>query len=146
MPQSVYKLLLVEDSDDYALVMTRGIHRNTGLQVSGRAKDGLEAIKYVGGTGEYGNREKFPMPDVMLLDLQMPRKDGWEVLEWLKDQQAKPVVVVLTILDNPAYRKKALGLGADEFQVKPYDEDGLKAFLDWLKALVQSARQRTASK
>ena len=146
MPQSVYKLLLVEDSDDYALVMTRGIHRSTGLQLIWRAKDGLEAIKYVGGTGEYGNREKFPMPDVMLLDLQMPRKDGWEVLEWLKDQQAKPVVVVLTILDNPAYRKKALGLGADEFQVKPYDEDGLKAFLDWLKALVQSARQRTVSK
>jgi CheY-like chemotaxis protein len=109
-----------------------------------RAKDGLEAIKYLGASGEYGNREKFPMPDVMLLDLQMPRKDGWEVLEWLKDQPVKPIVVVLTILENPASRKKALGLGADEFQVKPYDEDGLKQFLTWLKDLVREARQRTA--
>jgi CheY-like chemotaxis protein len=144
MPQSVYRILLVEDSDDYALVMTRGIHRSTGFQLVWRAKDGLEAIKYLGASGEYGNREKFPMPDVMLLDLQMPRKDGWEVLEWLKDQPVKPIVVVLTILENPASRKKALGLGADEFQVKPYDEDGLKQFLTWLKDLVREARQRTA--
>jgi len=144
MPQSVYKILLVEDSDDYALVMTRGIHRSAGFQLVWRAKDGLEAIKYLGGTGEHANREKFPMPDVMLLDVQMPRKDGWEVLEWLKDQPVKPVVVVLTILENPASRKKALALGADEFQVKPYDEDGLKQFLGWLKDLVQGARQTTA--
>ena len=144
MPQSVYRILLVEDSDDYALVMTRGIHRSTGFQLVWRAKDGLEAIKYLGASGEYGNREKFPMPDVMLLDLQMPRKDGWEVLEWLKDQPVKPIVVVLTILENPASRKKALGLGADEFQVKPYDEDGLKQFLTWLKDLIRAARERTA--
>ena len=144
MPQSVYKILLVEDSDDYALVMTRGIHRSAGFQLVWRAKDGLEAIKYLGGTGEHANREKFPMPDVMLLDVQMPRKDGWEVLEWLKDQPVKPVVVVLTILENPASRKKALALGADEFQVKPYDEDGLKQFLGWLKDLIHGARQPTA--
>ena len=140
MPHSVCKVLLVEDSDDYALVMTRGIHRGTGLQLLWHARDGLEAIKYLSGTGDYGNREKFPLPDLMLLDVQMPRKDGWDVLEWLQDQPVRPVVVVVTILDNPTSRKKALALGADEFQIKPYDEDGLKAFLVWVKDLCTQKR------
>ena len=143
MPHSAYKILLVEDSDDYALIMTRGIHRSADAQLLWRARDGLEAMKYLEGAGEYGNREKFPVPDIVLLDIQLPRKDGWEVLEWLKDQPARPLVIMLTILPKEAFRKRALGLGADEFQVKPYDDEDLKSFLAWLKEFVESRRVPT---
>ena len=140
MPHPAYKILFVEDSDDYALIMTRGIHRSTDFQLIWRARDGLDAIRYLSGTGEYGNREKFPLPDVMLLDIFLPRKDGWEVLEWLKDQPSKPVVILMTVLDNAPFRKKALSQGADEFQVKPYEDEALKAFLAWLKSFVTGRR------
>ena len=141
MAQRVKKVLLVEDSDDYALLMTRGLHRSNEFQLLWRAKDGVEAVKFVGGAGEFSNREKFPFPDVMLLDLYMPRKDGWEVLEWIKNQPNRPIVVVLTILENAAYKKKALAMGADEFQVKPYTEEGLQSFLNWLSGFCDSRQQ-----
>lgn len=132
MAQSVKRVLLVEDSDDYALLMTRGLHRSNDFKLLWRAKDGVDAIKFLSGCGEFNNREKFPMPDVMLLDLTMPRKDGLDVLEWLKTQATRPAVVMLTVLENTAFEKKAFALGADAFKVKPYTEDALREFLSWL--------------
>ena len=143
MPQSAYKILLVEDSDDYALIITRAIHRDRDFQLVWRAKDGVEAIKYLGGMGECGDRDRFPAPDIMLLDLQLPRKDGWEVLDWLKDQPTKPLVVVLTVLENTHQHKKALGLGADEFKEKPYVDEALRDFLAWLKEFAAAHAQKT---
>jgi CheY-like chemotaxis protein len=143
MSQSAYRILLVEDSDDYALIITRGIHRDRDFQLVWRAKDGVEAIKYLGGMGECADRERFPAPDIMLLDMQLPRKDGWEVLDWLKDQTNKPLVVVLTVLDNTAFHKKAIALGADEFKEKPYVDEALKEFLAWLKEFAATRAQKT---
>ena len=143
MLHSAYRVLLVEDSDDYALIITRAIHRDRGLQLVWRAKDGVEAIKYLGGMGECGDRDRFPFPDIMLLDLQLPRKDGWEVLDWLRDQPTKPVVVVLTVLENVSQHKRALGLGADEFKEKPYVDETFQDFFAWLKEFAAAKAQET---
>lgn len=61
-------------------------------------EDGEEAIAYLSGEGEYSNREKYPLPILMLLDLKLPRKSGHEVLEWLRSQPGlrRLTVVVLT--------------------------------------------------
>src|SRR5262252_9314604 len=58
--------------------------------------DGQEAIHYLQGTPPFNNRHQFPMPDLLLLDLKMPRVDGFDVLQWLKlsGLDAPPVIVL----------------------------------------------------
>ncbi len=71
----------------------------------------------------YAIRSEFPLPDLFLLDLKMPRLDGFEVLEWLRWQPSlSPLrVVVLTSSDNIRDINRAYRLGANSFMVKPLD-------------------------
>src|SRR5215467_10576862 len=89
-------VLIVDDSEDDEIlckVVMQKVVANRMLTV----RDGVEAIAYLGGEGELSDREKFPVPDVLLLDLKMPKVDGFGVLEWLKGQaNLKPLIVVLT--------------------------------------------------
>jgi two-component system response regulator len=85
------------------------------------ARDGQEAIDYLSGNGEYANREQFPLPGLMLLDLKLPRVMGWEVLKWTR---ARPelqglVVVILTSSQLEYDIKLTYELGANSYLVKP---------------------------
>ncbi len=118
-------ILLAEDrEDDITLVRKAFAKAQVGnpLQV---VRDGEEAIAYFKGEGKYSNRDEFPLPSLVLLDLKMPRLDGFEVLKWIRQQPGLSAlrVVVLTSSDairdvNTAYR-----LGANSFLVKPMDFD-----------------------
>ena len=124
--------MIVEDSDDYAFLLSRALNHSRRFQVVWRAKDGQEAISYLAGTGQFGDRQRFPYPEAMLLDLGLPRKDGFEVMEWVAAQKVKPKTVMLTVLENEHQRHKALQAGADAFEVKPYEEEHFAIFLKWL--------------
>ena len=65
------------------------------------------------------------------------------VLDWLRDQPTKPLVIVLTVLEKKEHHKKAIGLGADDFKEKPYADEQLKTFLAWLKELAASRAAKT---
>src|SRR5687768_10167162 len=84
-------------------------------------RDGHETIAYLGGEGKFANRVEYPLPDLMLLDLKMPRKTGFDVLEWLRTQPslARLRVVVLTTSEELRDVNRAYALGAASFLVKP---------------------------
>ena len=124
--------MVVEDSDDYAFLLSRALNHSRRFQIVWRAKDGQEAVSYLGGVGQFGDRQRFPYPQAVLLDIQLPRKNGFEVLEWVTQQKTKPKVVMLTVLEHELNRQKALNAGADEFKVKPYEEKELARFARWL--------------
>jgi len=85
--------------------------------------DGVEAMAYLNGEGEYADR---PRPDLILLDLNMPRKDGREVLEDIKsDDDLKRIpVVVLTSSEAEEDVAKSYELHANAYLTKPIDFDG----------------------
>src|SRR5437870_1339531 len=116
-------ILLVEDLEDDVIMIRHALknaHITNPVQV---VRDGAAAIAYLRGDGDYGNRRTYPLPALMLLDLNMPRLDGFEVLRWLQDQQhlAKMRVVVLTDSMDTRDTKAAYQLGAHSFLVKPTD-------------------------
>jgi CheY-like chemotaxis protein len=85
------------------------------------ARDGQEAIDYLKGEGAYADRKTYPLPGLLLMDLKMPRMDGFDVLAWVQSHaacDALPTVVLSgSGLEEDAL--KAKGLGADDFRVKP---------------------------
>jgi CheY-like chemotaxis protein len=116
-------ILLVEDREDDILVIQKAFERAkipTAIQV---ARDGEEAISYLSGENEYSNRTEYPLPWLVLLDLKMPRMDGFEVLRWIRNQPGfkSIVVVVLTSSEQIKDVNEAYALGANSFMVKPLD-------------------------
>src|SRR5437868_12776557 len=83
--------------------------------------DGQEAIDYLAGNGKFADRAQFPVPCLVLLDLQLPAKTGLEVLEWIRQQSALRSLIVI-ILSSSIYEgdvRRAYELGANAFLVKP---------------------------
>ncbi len=116
-----YHVLIADDSAEDRLLLKAAMCAAGRLQCVGEVSDGSETIAYLKGHDEFSNRKKYPMPDLLLLDLKMPVKDGFEVLKWLHARRLKEplAVVVLTSSMESADIKRALDLGADLFQVKP---------------------------
>ena len=102
------------------------------------ASDGQQAIDYLQGTGKFADREQFPLPGLVLLDLKLPYVMGLEVLRWIRQQpRTPPIVIVLTASAENADIAEAYRLGANAFLVKPSEasklEDIVKAIKDfWL--------------
>jgi PAS domain S-box-containing protein len=134
MKASIPVVLLVEDSDDDAFLLRRQLQKagvDVQLQV---VSDGEEAIRYLAGEGEYADRDKFPLPSLVFLDLNLPRKSGLEVLTWVREQPSlhRLPVVVLTAAEEEGAIQKAFALGADYYIVKPPSAENLKAVIDEL--------------
>jgi CheY-like chemotaxis protein len=125
-----FLVLVADDSDDDRLLLKKAMQRASRLQVIGELENGNDVIAYFKGHSHFNDREKFPLPDLLLLDLKMPMKDGFEVLTWLRTQPFKQMtVVVLTDSMHAEHIKRALDLGADLFQVKPRMPHDLTAMI-----------------
>lgn len=110
MPQA--KVLISDDSADYANLLSDFLSMNSDIQVVGIAKDGVQTIHMLNETN----------PDVLLLDLIMPNVDGLEVLRQINSQYGEKLsVIVISALSNEEIIKKALALGAKRYLVKPFD-------------------------
>ena len=130
-------ILLVEDQEDDVMLVQRAFrkaHLRNPLRV---VRNGEEAVAYLRGEAPYTNREEYPAPTVVLLDLKMPRKDGFEVLEWIRRQPdlAALRVVVLTGSDQIKDVSRAYELGANCYLVKPSDFDDLTTMILSLSGL-----------
>ena len=114
-------ILLVEDNEDDVFLMQRALKAAAITNPLHIVEDGQLAIDYLSGNGPYSDRTKHPIPDIVFLDLKLPMKGGFEVLEWIRNNPAleKLVVVVLTSSNEPSDLKRAYGLGANSYVVKP---------------------------
>jgi CheY-like chemotaxis protein len=118
-------ILLVEDDANDVLLIQRAFNK-AGLQSNLKTvRDGEQAIHYLGGEGVYADREKYPTPFLVLLDLKMPGVNGFEVLEWVRQQPAmkRLLIVVLTSSNLQADVDRAYELGANSYLVKPVEFD-----------------------
>ncbi len=129
-------ILLVEDSEDDVFLMQRALkfaQLRDALYVVG---DGQEALDYLAGEGKYANRERYPMPAIVLLDLKLPKRSGFEILSWARcsARMYALIVVVFTSSNQPADITEAYRLGANSYVVKPVNFDQLVEFAKVLKA------------
>jgi len=128
-----YSVLVADDSEDDRFFIERALRYSTRLQLVGALPDGAEAIKYLDGQGVYADRQLWPFPDLFLLDLKMPNKSGFEVLEWLQQQefpQFKIVVLTNSALEADIVRVRSLGVEAFHTKSEKFTE-----LLDVVKSL-----------
>jgi CheY-like chemotaxis protein len=114
-------VLLVEDNEDDAFLMNRALsHSGMEFQVQ-VATDGKEALNYLGGTGRYADRDQYPFPCLVFLDLKLPYVHGFDVLTWIRQRFAPDHLPVAILTSSPEERdrQRARELGANEYLVKP---------------------------
>src|SRR5437764_12083920 len=94
--------LLVEDSESDVILIRRAFQKGNILNPLHVVKNGDDAISYLKGEGVYTNRAEYPLPDLVLLDLKLPGRDGFEVLRWIRQESGLQAlrVVVLTSSDR----------------------------------------------
>jgi CheY-like chemotaxis protein len=127
-------ILLVEDNPVDILLMQRAFRNetfaNTSLQI---VRDGDAAVFYLNGDGEYSDRDRYPLPAIILLDLKLPRRSGHEVLVWLRQQpelKRLPVVMLTSSRQTPDV-KRAYDLGVNSYLVKPV---GFASLLEMMRS------------
>jgi CheY-like chemotaxis protein len=127
MTSQPFTILHVEDDPNDVLLVERALRKTATSSNIQSVSDGDKALAYLAGTDGYGNREKFPLPHLVLLDLKMPRKSGFEVLDWIRSQPAlkRLLVVIFTSSKHDQDVNNAYELGANSYLVKPVGFDAL---------------------
>jgi CheY-like chemotaxis protein len=142
-------ILLVEDREDDILLVRRAFsaaNLDAPLQV---VRDGEEAIAYLEGIGKYQNREEFPLPDLVLLDLKLPGLDGYDVLQWIRSNPALKALRVIVLTSSEEIRdvNKAYSMGANSFLVKPFEFTNYPALINSLsKFWLEDSRKPEVSR
>ncbi len=127
-------ILVVEDQDDDVFLLRRAFKKARVPAQLRIVNDGECAIRYLNGDPPYENRRLFPLPELILLDLKLPRKDGIEVLNWIRQQSNyKHIpVIILSSSDVPGDVFRAYESGANSFLVKPF---ATEQWLEMVKTL-----------
>ncbi len=116
-------ILLVEDSTEDASLVQLAFKKWGITNTVHVVPDGEHAVEYLAGTGAYADRDRYPLPCLALLDLNLPQMSGFEVLQWLRSQPGLGTlhVVVLSGTKDPAHFEQAQRLGANACVVKTLD-------------------------
>src|SRR5437879_3563230 len=118
-------ILLAEDNNDDVLSVRRALAQFRLINPVYVVSDGAEAIAYLKGEGRFANRSQYPLPELLILDLNMPLMDGFQVLRWVRQHHCLNAlrVIVLTASRNTRELNLAYELGANAFLVKPVKAD-----------------------
>jgi CheY-like chemotaxis protein len=116
-------VLIAEDSEADIFFLLRAFATSKVRNPVHVVRTGAEAIQYLSGEGKYGNREQYPLPNIVLLDLKMPTPDGLDVLRWKQTQPSlsKILWVALSNFDGIKTINEAYSAGATTFLTKPLD-------------------------
>jgi CheY-like chemotaxis protein len=127
MDDSHYTILLVEDEENDAMLLKMAFKKNNILNPLHWVKDGVEAIAYLNGDGVYANHALYPFPEVLIVDLKMPRMSGLELLQWIRDHSDYKVIptIIMSSSRQDSDIKKAYELGANTYMIKPSSFDEL---------------------
>jgi CheY-like chemotaxis protein len=121
------KVLVAEDDPSDIFLLKRAFAAAEVNAALHFVRDGQEAIDYLLGESAYADRGAFPLPDLLLLDLKMPRMNGFDVLAWLRQQPGlkRLPVTVLTSSDQSQDVNRAYDLGANSYLLKPHSSQDL---------------------
>lgn len=127
-------ILVVEDDPNDLFFLKRAFSTVQAKCLMQAVADGAEAIDYLRGVDDYADRRLFPIPTLILMDLKMPRVNGFEFLAWLRREPGVRTipVVVFSSSNLPEDVKRAYELGANSFVVKAQDNAGLPGVLQTL--------------
>jgi CheY-like chemotaxis protein len=136
-------VLLVDDDDALTPLLKWALEKiSSGARLE-QVSSGEEAVRYLCREGDFGDAQRFPFPSVVLLDLRMPHRDGFWVLNWKRNQpELKSLpVAVWSVSNNPEDKEKAIALGAVNYFEKPMD---VEEFSKIGEALVRFSNATTA--
>jgi CheY-like chemotaxis protein len=127
-------ILLVEDDVNDVFFMKRAMKLAGMPNPVQVAADGRQAIHYLGGTGEYSDRARFPLPCLVLLDLKLPHVMGLDVLKWVREQPEFKTLIVLILTSSKLAPDicKAYLLGANSYLSKPSSPDELPGMVSMI--------------
>jgi CheY-like chemotaxis protein len=129
-------ILIAEDNADDVFLLEQAFRKAGATSQLHVVGDGVEARAYLRGEEAYSDRNKHPFPEILLLDLNMPRLNGFEFLEWLhQDSQLSGLTVhVLTSSARAADVQRVYQLGANSYIIKP---SRLSDLTEWIRVLHQ---------
>jgi CheY-like chemotaxis protein len=129
------RILLVDDSANDAQLVQRALARAGLLESLQHISDPREAIAYLNGDAEYADRKRFPVPEIIFLDLKMPGIDGFQLLKWIRSQPhlARVVIIVLTRIDDLKLIQLAYQLGAQSFLSKDANFEEMRNVVRFLQ-------------
>lgn len=121
MDREMGSILLVEDDPNDVTLTRLAFEQARFTNPLHVVNNGEEAIAYLGGEGPYADRQRYPIPILVLLDLKLPRRSGFEVLTWVRGVptvRRLPVVVLTSSQQSPDINR-AYDAGANSYLVKP---------------------------
>src|SRR5262249_45160942 len=115
--------LLLEDSEDDAVLVQRAFQKANVLNPLITLRNAEEGMAYLLGSGDYKNRDQFPRPALILLDLKLPGIDGFDFLRWLRQQPSLETIRVVVLSSSERVRDIDLAykLGANSYLINPLD-------------------------
>ena len=133
---SAVKTILIADDDESDVFFLKRALAKTGAYNLQVVSDGRQAIEYLAGEGAFADRQRFPQPSCVIVDLKLPEKDGLEILEWMKSSAncSKIPALVCSGCEHAAQIDRARQLGAFSFLPKPPDQRTVTRLMASLRA------------
>ena len=136
MGPALKTILLVEDDSGDARLLRRAFDKVGMNRTLVEVRNGDDAVSYLSGDGEYSDRQRHPPPEMILLDLKLPRRNGFEVLQWMRSgesQYRRTPVVVLSSSSESQDINRAYDLGANSYISKPHNTATMLELAETLK-------------
>lgn len=124
-------ILYVDDNQDDAHLVERAIAKQNLVTQFYRAADGCDAAEWLIGSGLYADRARYPLPEVLIVDLKMPRNSGFDLLEFVQARRElkKLVLIVYSDSDDPQDKLRAFQTGANAYVPKYKGTDALMFYI-----------------
>jgi CheY-like chemotaxis protein len=137
-------VLVVDDMEDDLKLASMAFRKTAPEVITRFVQGGEDALAYMTGKGKYLDRNTHPLPKLILLDLKMPRVDGFDVLQQVRQMELRdqPYITILTSSNLSQDVERAKLLGADLFETKPGDFDGLCEMLGKITSFFGCAGSR----
>ena len=129
MAKVPYNILLVEDSDDHASRIKSVLARISDFRIVYQVKDAIAALDYLKGHGEFVDRKRFPLPEIIMLDLNVPHTDQVELMHWAQRRTLRPVLVAFSTPDRGINRALSEKLSVDLYEPNIWSDHSLDRFL-----------------
>jgi CheY-like chemotaxis protein len=130
-------ILLVEDEESDRLFLKLAFEEIGLGQCLCFVTDGQQALDYLSGKGDFEDRDRYPLPYLVLLDINLPHLTGLQVLKWMRDREKfrSIIVIPLTSSNHPADQDAARRFGANDYLVKPVGLAGWRGIARRVKDL-----------